>query len=179
MKKNKTFKIVFTGISIALCVVLPEITGGNKELNTMLCPMHIPVLVCGFVAGGLSGVVCGITGPLLRSLLFSKPHLFPNAVAMSIELAGYGFFSYLFFRMFKKTKLKPYFKILLALIPAIIIGRLLWGLAAWGLFTIADIAFGAKKFLNTLILMTYPGTIIQLVFIPGIVLALHKVKALN
>lgn len=52
----------------------------------MLLPMHIPVLVCGFVCGWKYGLIVGLLTPLLRSVTFTMPPLFPSATAMAFEM---------------------------------------------------------------------------------------------
>ena len=49
---KKTVKnTAFAGMFLALCMVLPMITGNIPQIGQMLCPMHLPVLLCGFVCG--------------------------------------------------------------------------------------------------------------------------------
>ena len=51
--------------------------------------MHIPVLLCGFLAGPLWGLLVGAVAPFLRFVLFGMPPLMPMGVAMAFELATY------------------------------------------------------------------------------------------
>ena len=51
--------LVTSAICLALCLVLPFLTGQIKEIGNMLCPMHIPALLCGFVCGGPLGLAGG------------------------------------------------------------------------------------------------------------------------
>ena len=43
--------LVTAAICLALCMVLPFLTGQIPEIGSALCPMHIPVLLCGFLCG--------------------------------------------------------------------------------------------------------------------------------
>ena len=43
--KNLTLSAMF----LALCIILPFITGGVPQIGNAISPMHIPVLICGFV----------------------------------------------------------------------------------------------------------------------------------
>ncbi len=36
----------------------------------MLCPMHLPALLCGFMCGWPWGLAVGFISPLLRSMIF-------------------------------------------------------------------------------------------------------------
>ena len=87
---NKTKKIVLGAFFIALGLLLPFITGQIPQIGSALLPMHIPVILCGLLLGWKYGLACGFVTPLLRSALFGMPVMFPMAIAMSFELAGYG-----------------------------------------------------------------------------------------
>ena len=52
-------KLVLAGMFLALGMILPFITGQVPQIGNMLCPMHIPVLLCGFICGWQYGLVVG------------------------------------------------------------------------------------------------------------------------
>ena len=123
MKNTK--HLVLTELFLALGIVLPFLTGQIPEIGSMLLPMHLPVLLCGFVCGWPYGLAVGFITPLLRSLLFGMPPMFPKAVAMAFELAGYGCLAGLLFRI---LPLKNIFRIYLSLLSAMLGGRIIYGL---------------------------------------------------
>ena len=84
---------------LALCMVLPFLTGQIPEIGQALSPMHIPVLLCGFACGWPWGLAVGFIAPILRSLIFQMPAMWPNAVSMAFELATYGFCSGILFKV--------------------------------------------------------------------------------
>ena len=84
-------KLVLSGMFLALGIVLPFVTGQIPQIGSMLCPMHIPVLLCGFICGWQYGLVVGLIVPVLRSMMFGMPPMFPTATAMAFELMTYGF----------------------------------------------------------------------------------------
>ena len=45
-------QLVLAALFLALAFVLPLLTGQVPKVGNMLCPMHFPVLLCGFVLGG-------------------------------------------------------------------------------------------------------------------------------
>ena len=61
-------KIVLAGLFLALGLVMPLITGQIPSLGNALLPMHIPVLLAGFVLGGPYGG-CWTPHPDLRKFL--------------------------------------------------------------------------------------------------------------
>ena len=49
MKLNTTKKLVLSGLFFAIGLLLPLVTGQIPTIGRMLLPMHIPVLLCGFI----------------------------------------------------------------------------------------------------------------------------------
>ena len=96
-------RLTYAALCLALAIVLPFLTGQIPEIGSALCPMHIPVLLCGFLCGWPWGLAVGFVAPLLRSVLFGMPPMFPGAVAMAFELAVYGGVSGFLYRKFPKT----------------------------------------------------------------------------
>ena len=90
MKKTQIFRLVLSALFLALGFVLPFLTGQIPQVGSMLLPMHLPALVCGFVCGWPWGLAVGFVMPIARSFLFGMPPLVPTALAMAFELAGYG-----------------------------------------------------------------------------------------
>ena len=153
----------------ALGIFLPFLTGQVPEIGNMLLPMHIPVLLAGFALGPLWGLAVGATLPLVRSLIFARPVLFPNAVAMAAELATYAFVVGILYSKMKKSTFSVYF----SLVSAMILGRVVWG-AVMALLMLGGAKFGWGIFLSSALTEAIPGIIIQLVLIPIIILALRR-----
>ena len=83
-------KSILAAMFLAIGLILPFITMQIPAIGKMLCPMHIPVLLCGYICGWPYGLLIGFITPLFRGVLFGMPALFPNAVCMAFELATYG-----------------------------------------------------------------------------------------
>ena len=94
--------MVYAAVCLALCMVLPFLTGQIPQIGSALSPMHIPVLLAGFLCGPWWAALVGLIAPVLRSLLFSSPALYPMATAMSFELAAYGACSGALYRLLPK-----------------------------------------------------------------------------
>ena len=172
MKNKNVLKLTYAGVCLALCLVLPFLTGQIPQIGSKLLPMHIPVLLCGFLCGPVWGLAVGLIAPILRSLLFGMPPLFPTATAMAFELAAYGLLSGLFYKLLPKKT--PY--LYLALILAMIGGRLVWGLAMTLLMGAAGKSFTLAAFWAGAFANAWPGIVLQLVLIPPLVAALKKAK---
>ncbi len=172
MKKITTKKLALAGLFIAMGLLMPFLAAQIPEIGKRLLPMHIPVLLCGYITGGSIGLIVGAIVPLLRSVLFSMPVLFPNAIAMSFELAAYGFFTGLFYKMLPKKNVYIY----VSLIISMIFGRIVWGAASFALITLSGGKFTFAMFLAGAFIDAIPGIIIQIILIPALVMALQRVK---
>lgn len=150
---------------LALAYLLPFLTGQIPKIGAMLCPMHLPVLLCGFFCGAPYGLIVGALAPLLRSVIMGRPVLFPAAVCMAFELAAYGYFTGFFYRIFPKKK--PY--VFVSLIGAMLLGRLIWGVAQFVCLGFGSTQFGMDKFLAGAFFNAIPGIIIQLILVPALI----------
>ena len=168
--KNRITNLALSAMFIALSFVLPFLTGQIPQIGAMLCPMHIPVILCGFVCGAPWGLAVGFISPLLRSAILGMPTLFPTAVSMAFELAAYGFCSGLFYRIFKKNKINIY----LSLVISMVTGRLVWGLAQFVCLGFDTAKFSFAAFYTGAIAKAVPGIIIQLLLIPVLVMVYEK-----
>ena len=162
-------RLVFSGLFLALGLVLPFLTGQIPSIGSMLLPMHIPVLVCGFVCGWPYGLAVGFITPLLRHWLFTKPPM-PNAVAMAFELAVYGFCTGLFYKLLPKKNAFVY----VSLILSMILGRIVWGIVSLIIYGMTDKPFTWQIFAADAVMNAIPGIILQIVIIPPIIIALRR-----
>lgn len=172
IQKNKTLKLVLTAFFIALGLVLPFLTMQIPSIGNMLLPMHIPIILCGFLCGWPYGLIAGFIVPLLRSVLFGAPPMMPIAVAMSVELATYGLVTGLLYHKLNDKRWGIY----ISLIIAMFAGRVVWGVTSFGLFHALGNTFTWKIFMVQAFFNAIPGIIIQLIFIPLIVYQLRRVQ---
>jgi predicted membrane protein len=171
---EKSYKVSYAGLFLALGLFLPFLTGQVPEIGNMLLPMHLGVMLCGLICGPFWGLGIGFLTPLLRSLIFGMPVLFPNAFAMAFELATYGFVIGIIYKIFKKNKFVFYF----ALIISMIAGRIVWGLVSVCFYGLAGKAFTFEIFLAGAFTKSVPGIILQLLLIP-IIMYIYKKSKLN
>ena len=149
--------LVLAALFLALAFVLPMITGHVPQVGNMLCPMHFPVLLAGFVLGGPWGLALGFLAPLLRSVLFGMPPLYPIAIAMAFELATYGAVAGWMYKKVRHTLPMMY----AALVTAMVAGRLVWGAVRFVLAGLSGSAFPFSAFLSGALLTAIPGIIAQ------------------
>lgn len=173
VKKHSTiFNMILAALFLALAYVMPFLTGQIPEIGAMLCPLHIPVLLCGFFCGWPWGLAVGFIAPLFRSLTLGMPPLFPTAACMAFELAAYGAITGLMHKLLPRKK--PY--IYCSLLTAMLIGRLVWGAAMFVCPGIKGGSFTFAAFLAGAITNAIPGIILQLVLIPILVMVLDDPK---
>ena len=178
MDMLSTKNLARAAMFIAIGLVLPFLTGQIPEIGRMLLPMHLPVLLCGLICGKKYGFTVGLILPIMRSLLFGMPIMFPMAIAMTFELATYGFIIGLIYSSFKKQGIVALYT---SLIIAMIVGRIVWGVAMAVLLLgfSPDGVFTFQVFIAGAIVNALPGIILQLVLIPAIMLVLHRVGVIR
>ena len=169
--KNLTLAAMF----LALAFVMPFLTGQIPQIGSMLCPMHIPVLLCGFFCGAPWGLGVGFVAPILRSFVLGMPYMFPTAICMAFELAAYGFVAGFLHRRLPKKKIYVY----VALLGAMVIGRIIWGLVMFACMGFDASVFGIAAFVSGAITTAIPGIVLQLVLVPILVITLEKVVNTN
>lgn len=171
---NKQFirNLTSSAVCLALCMVLPFLTGQIPEIGSALSPMHIPVLLAGFLCGPWWASAVGAVAPLLRFSLFGMPPLFPTGLAMCFELASYGLVAGLLYVRLPKKNINIYF----ALISAMISGRIIWGILMVILMGITGAGFTWAAFIAGAFLNAIPGIVVHILLIPVLVIALKRAK---
>lgn len=168
MQITKTQRLVSAGLLTAVGLILPYFTAHIFGLpGTVLLPMHIPVFLIGLICGPYYGAICGLIIPTMSSLLTGMPTVFPMLPIMAGELTVYGFISGL---LHQKTG-----RVYLSMIPAMICGRVIYGL----IFTALTMAGGEELralSVSAAFIQGLPGIAVQLVLIPVIVktIARHR-----
>ena len=164
----ETKKMAVGGLLIAVGILLPQVfhLAGGSAMGTLFLPMHLPVLLGGFLLGPLFGGTVGLLTPLVSCLLTGMP---AAAVLpyMAVELLVYGLAGGAFY---KQCRLPA----LVSLVLAQAAGRLVKALL---LFVMAGV-FGVKAppalSVFTAALEGLPGLAVQWAVIPLLLTALRK-----
>ncbi|MBQ4049133.1 MAG: ECF transporter S component [Clostridia bacterium] len=180
-KRNTTLNTTTTALFVCMGIMFPLIFHFVGDgLGKILLPMHIPVFLCGLICGPISGVICGILVPIACSLITSVPVMFPPAIAMSLELATYGFLSGLLLELFKKIKSNSIgrLKVVISLLISMLVGRIVHGIF-FALFTLMGSGeYSLKIFFIADFITPWIGIVIQIVAIPAIMEALSRLNVL-
>ena len=171
--KNPIQKTVFSALCIAMGLLLPFLTAQIQTLGNMLLPMHFPILLCGLLCGWQYGAAAGAVTPLLRSVLFGMPKLYPSALGMAAELLTYGLVAGLLCKLLPKKRIASLY---LSLAGAMVAGRLVWGAAQALLLGFNGESFSLSLFWSGAFLTAWPGILLQLILLPPTVLAIQKMQ---
>ncbi len=169
--KKSVKNLVLSALFLAIGLVLPFFIGQIRQIGSMLLPMHIPVFLCALICGWQYGAAVGFVLPLLRSLLFAMPPFYPTAIAMAIELMTYGLVAGL---IYFRAKNQGVLAVYCSMLPAMVLGRVTWGVAQVILLKIGGNAFTWQAFIAGALLNAIPGIIIQLILIPAVMAVLNR-----
>ena len=171
---KKYGKLTVTAMCLALCVVLPIAFHVIPDGGSLFSPIHIPVLICGLACGPIWGLACGIIGPALSSFVTGMP---PAAYLppMMVELAAYGLITGAMMKIVRTGRLYP--DLYISLVTAMVLGRVLAGLAKGSIF--ARGAFTIGLWATSYFLGSIPGIIVHLILVPALTLALMKAKLIK
>ena len=173
MKRNsKTIRTAIGAMLTALSIVLPQIfhLTGIPQVGAVFLPMHIPVLLSGFLLGPIYASAIGALAPVISHLLTNMPAS-ARLPFMIVELMFYGLASGLFYHIFKLKDKK--LGAVISLVLAMLVGRLAYALA----LVIAAEFFGVEGGFMAAVTATVTGVygiVLQFITIPPIVFACKK-----
>lgn len=173
MQKNLSKQSVTAGLLLAMGVLIPIVFHYFALGGPTFLPMHLPILLGGFLLSPVYALLLGALTPLLSSVLTGMPILFPMAVQMSFELATYGFvISYLYERNTKN--------IYVNLISGMLAGRFIAGIVNYILLSqFLAKAFNFKVFLTASFVTGLPGIVTQLILVPALIKLLERAYVLE
>ena len=166
MKNLDIKRMVLAALFIAIGMILPFVTAQVPSIGRMLLPMHIPVLLSGFVVGWPYGLAIGLILPLFRSFLLGMPPLFPTALAMTFELGAYGFLTGFLYEFLPKKSVYIYTNLIVSMLGGRLVSLFLYGLN--------NQTFSWQLFMGGAFLNAVPGIILQILVVPVIVIALER-----
>ena len=177
---NNTLSMVIAAMCIALGLILPFLTGQIHAVGNMLCPMHIPVLIAGFLLEIKYSAAVGFITPLLRSLLFGMPAMYPGAISMAFELMALAVIAGLMHKLLRtafygkiKGKKKHYAVLYVSLITAIVVSRVVYGIVRFAMLGIVGTNFNLSMWFTVEFVNAWPGILLQLIIIPPLVRSLQ------
>lgn len=167
----KTKNLVMSALFVALGILIPMIFH-SMGLGKAFLPMHIPVLLAGFILGKKEGFIVGLITPIISSLITSMPPMFPMVPIMTVELAVYGLFAGYFYK-------DKNHNIFVSLLLTMLIGRVFAGAVVAVLSTFFGFKGKMLPWIIASVTESVPGIILQLILIPTITFASEKVLKEN
>jgi hypothetical protein len=138
-----------------------------------LSPIHIPVLLCGLISGPGYGVICGLLGPILASVITGMPGP-AMLISMVPELMTYGLTAGMVMGWLRTGKLAV--DLYAALTMAMVLGRVVGGVAKMLDYTGGSQSFTLAFWFSSYFVATLPGIVCHLILIPLLYLTLMKAK---
>lgn len=168
MNQNSNLhQLVRASLLIAIGVILPQAFHSIQNAGAIFLPMHIPVLVGGFILNPYYALCVGIVTPILSSVFTGMPSI-PYIYVMILELASYGLFISL---LYNKVKIGLY----PALIGGMLAGR---AINIIGNYLILHILMSRPFNITTvaagMFIQGIPGIVIQIILIPLIIYVLKR-----
>lgn len=173
MKNRQIKNLTITAMLFAIGLVLPFFTAQLPQLGNMLLPMHIPVFLCALICGWKYGFTMAFLLPLIRSLLFGMPPMYPTAVAMAFELGTYALVLGALYAHSKWQCIRALYRCMLT---AMLAGRVVWGVVLAVLLSSSGSALTLSMFISSAFLNAAAGIVLQLVLIPAIMTALDRTR---
>lgn len=178
-RKNYVYKLTVGGLLLAVGIIISRIfhVFATPNIGTVLLPMHISVFIAGLYLGTYYGTVIGFITPLINSL-FGMP-IFPYNLIMAFELAAYGFFAGLSMDILKKQYMgfrSSLLRVYISLIISMITGRIVNAFVLFIMVKFFGMNLPAPISVIASTITGIPGIIIQLLLVPGIVVALYKME---
>lgn len=168
MRLSNIKRLTLTALSVALCVVVPMAFHVIPNAGSVMLPMHIPVLLCGLVCGWQFGLLCGILGPLVSSVLTGMP---PAAMlpGMMVECGMYGCVGGLMMDRVRTGSL--YADLYISLPVAMLMGRVISGIVKALILTPG---LSLNVWVTASFVTALPGISIQLILLPTLIVALTR-----
>lgn len=168
----RTKDLVIAGLLLAIGVIIPSIFHTTGIPGTVFLPMHISVLLAGFLLPIPLAFLVGVLTPLLNSLITGMPAIFPMMVIMMVELGFYGLIASLLYRRLRMPSL-------ISLIISMILGRLVAGVTVFLLIVLFTVQMDPVTFIKVGVLTGLPGIIIQLILIPVLMHIINRYTTIN
>ena len=163
-------KACICSLCTALCYVLP-VAFHALALGAAFSPMHLPVLLCGLVCGWPYGLFCGLAGPVISCVLSGMPSP-AQLIYMGPELCVYGLAAGVGMARIRTGRTAA--DIYLSLIPAMVLGRVAGGVVRAAFYLATAQSYTVAMWAGAYVVETLPGTAVQLVVLPALVLTLSR-----
>jgi len=166
------------GLFLALGVVAPIIfhAVGGGHLGPVFLPMYAPVLACALLTTPGVAFLVGLLTPALSSALTGMPPVLPTLPLMMAELSLMALAASLLRRKGRRH-------VVLALVVALLLGRVVMGLTVWAMVGLLPnalveglppIMLNPLAYVAAATVKAVPGLVLNLLIVPAVVLAVER-----
>ncbi len=167
--KRDLRQILITALLISIGVILPLFTHLIAAGNVLL-PMHLPILIGGFVLKRKYAILVGFLTPIISNVLTGMPMTVPMLPIMIFELTTYALVANTLYQAFHKN-------IYFSLVVSMIAGRFIALLVVLVLTKVFQVTMLAPiAYIVAAISTGFIGILIQLLIIVPTVVVLKKTK---
>lgn len=172
-RTSHTYKLTVGAIMLAFGIVLPQLfhLTGIPQVGEVFLPMHIPVLLTGFLLGADYGLTVGLLTPLISYFATGMPGS-ARLPFMIGELAVYGAVSGLLYHNLRLKNKK--FGGIVTLVAAMLAGRIFYAAMLFVAADVFSIACGGAVMAITATVKGVYGIGLQLFVIPPLIYAAKK-----
>lgn len=171
-ERNNVKRLIIAGLLLAIGIIVPMIFHTTGIPGTIFLPMHISVLIGGFLLPPYLALLLGMLTPILNSLIVGMPPLFPMAIIMVFELGIYGLVTSILYRKLKLPSV-------VALIVSMVAGRIMAGIVVFILAAFFAIKMDPMTFIIGGVTTGIPGIIIQLILIPSLIYSIVRYTTID
>lgn len=170
-------KMTGSAVLIAIAIILPLCFHGIANAGSIFSPMHIPVLIAGFLFGPVYGAAVGVLSPVLNSFITGMPPLYPVLPGMAVECFLYGLTTGFAFRLIKTKWI--WVDLYASLVIAMLVGRAGGGFVNFLVYVGRGDSYSWTAFLTAYFVTGWPAILIQLALIPALVYSLFRAKIMT
>lgn len=163
----KALNFIFSALFMAIGILLPVVFLQFGMSGSVFLPMHIPVLLTGFLLGEKEGLLVGLATPLLSSLMMGSAGSNHMLMITVLELACYGFLAGI---LYKRINLNIFTSILLTML----LSQLFVALTVFMMGKIFGFNLDSSSYVISAIYTGLPGIVMQLILIPLLIKPLER-----
>ena len=146
MKKSTTLQLVLAALFTALGILLPAVFHPFGLAGSVFLPMHIPVLLCGFIVGSTYGALTGFIIPFLSNAFTVCAPIPYRDLALELCIWLLGISRAMYF------------------LVGAITGRIVMGFANFVLLGLSGDSYIFSTFITAAFVTALPRIIIQLIY---------------
>lgn len=172
MRNIKLRDLIIFILLLLLSVLSYYVSKDRASLIDLFLIVQIPVFLAGFFLSPTKALIFGLIVPFVSSYLFGYPVDRAYTIISSFEFGSYAFTASL---LNKKYKIN----VLISQIISMVVGRVVSGIVVFVLVSGSMIDLDPIKYVEEGLVNAWPGIILQLILIPGIMYLFNHYTTIN